>query len=174
MWTEKCHHREACVPPLPPPALSNPSPHPSTHFGTYVRKSSGAVNSARPSVPLTDMGTVCDERAWEGWLLPALPFETSISFNSLNNTLVNIYIKARIQNNWNPQTFGGNGKWLSHSGKHLVVCQKVNYQLPSDPAMYSPKLKTGTQRHMQDCSQQHCSQKPKCENRSNVLNWMNE
>ena len=62
------------------------------HLGTYVRKSGGAVNSARPSVPLTDMGTVCDEREWEGWLLPALPFEPSVSFKPLNNLTKSIFI----------------------------------------------------------------------------------
>ena len=92
MWTEKCHHREALCPATPPPTLSNPSPQPSIHLGTYVRKSSGAVNSARPSVPLTDMGTVCDEREQEGWLLPALPFETPISFKPLNNLTKSIFI----------------------------------------------------------------------------------
>ena len=76
----------------PPPTLSNSSPQPSIHLGTYVRKSGGAVNSARPSVPLTDIGTFCGEREREGWLLPAFPLETSISFKTLNNLTKSIFI----------------------------------------------------------------------------------
>ena len=79
-----CHH--------PPPTLSNSSPQPSIHLGTYVRKSGGAVNSARPSVPLTDIGTFCGEREREGWLLPAFPLETSFSYKTLNNLTKSIFI----------------------------------------------------------------------------------